>query len=69
MWQHIISFNSDQNSCILVSCDNTYIMESKRELVFFYCFVHPIPLSFAINITCDSSKATKGILVANDACN
>jgi hypothetical protein len=34
MWQHIICLNCDQNSCIVIACDNTYIMESKDELVF-----------------------------------
>jgi hypothetical protein len=43
-----------------------YIMESKDEFVFVDFFVHPIPLSFATNITL--SKATKGILVTNVAC-
>jgi hypothetical protein len=43
-------------------------MESKDELVFVDFFVHPIPLSFTINITCDLSKVTKGILVANVVC-
>jgi hypothetical protein len=47
-WQHIICPNSDQNSCILVTCDNTYTMESKDELVFVDFFVHPIPL-----VVCD----------------
>jgi hypothetical protein len=40
--------NSDENSCILVTCDNTYTMESKDELVFVDFFVHPIPL-----VVCD----------------
>jgi hypothetical protein len=26
--------NCDQNNCMLVTCDNMYIMESKDELVF-----------------------------------
>jgi len=26
------AFNRDQNSCILVACDNTYTMESKDEM-------------------------------------
>jgi hypothetical protein len=63
-----ISLNSDQNSCILVTCDNMCIMESKDELVFVDFFVHLIPLLFASNITCNLSKATNGILVANVAC-
>jgi hypothetical protein len=45
-----------------------YTMESKDELAFVDFFVHPIPLLFATNITCDLSKATKGILVANVGC-
>ncbi len=43
-------------------------MESKDELVFVDFFVHPVPLPFVTNITCNLSKATKGILVANVAC-
>ncbi len=35
--------NCDQNSCILVTCDNTYIMESKDEFVFVDFFFHSIP--------------------------
>jgi hypothetical protein len=46
-----------------------YIMKSKDELVFVGIFVQPIPLLFATNITCDLSKATKEILVANVICN
>jgi hypothetical protein len=42
-------------------------MESKDELVFINFFVHPILLSFATNITCDLSKAIKGILIATIA--
>ncbi len=61
--------NSDQNSCILVACDNMYTMESKDEVVFVDFFIHSMPLSFATNITCDLSKVTKGILVANVVCN
>ncbi len=40
-------------------------MESKDEHVFVDFFVHPIPISFANNITCDLSKVTKGIIGAN----
>jgi hypothetical protein len=29
---------------LVVACDNTYIMESKDELVVVDFFVHPIPL-------------------------
>jgi len=46
-----------------------YTMESKDELVFVDLFIHLIPLLFVTNITCDLSKATKGILVANVAYN
>ncbi len=62
------ALNSDQNSCILITCDNTYTMESKDEFAFVDIFVHPIPLSFGINITCNLLKVIKGILVANVAC-
>ncbi len=44
MWQHIICLNCDQNSYIVVACDNTYTMELKDELVFVDFFFHPIPL-------------------------
>jgi hypothetical protein len=43
-------------------------MESKDEFAFVDIFVHPIPLSFGINITCNLLKVIKGILVANVAC-
>jgi hypothetical protein len=62
------AFNSDQNNCILVACDNTYTMESKDELTIVDFFIHPLLLSFAINITCNLSKVTKGILVTNVTC-
>ncbi len=62
------AFNSDQNNCILVACDNMYTMESKDEFVFVDFFFHPIPLSFTINIICNLSKATKGILVVIVTC-
>ncbi len=45
-----------------------YTMESKDELVFVNFFVHPILLSFVINITCDLSKVTKRIIIANVVC-
>jgi hypothetical protein len=61
--------NNDQNSCILIACDNTYTMESKDELVFVDFLFIQYPLSFVINITCDLSKATKGIIVTNVICN
>ncbi len=44
MWQHIICFNCDQNSCIVVACDNTYTMKSKNEHVYVDFFFHLIPL-------------------------
>ncbi len=53
MWQHIICVNCDKNSYITVACDNTYIMESKDELVFVDFFFYPIPFSFATNVSCD----------------
>jgi hypothetical protein len=53
----------------IVACDNTYTMKSNDELVFVDFFVHSIPLLFVINITCNLSNATKGILIANIACN
>jgi hypothetical protein len=43
-------------------------MESKDELIFVKFFVHPIPLLFVTNITCNLSKASDGILVTNVAC-
>jgi hypothetical protein len=46
-----------------------YRMESKDELVFVDFFIHPIPLSFVTNITCDLFKVIKGILVTNVVCN
>jgi hypothetical protein len=42
-----------------------YTMESKDENVFVDFFIHSIPLSFVTNITCNLSKVTKGILIAN----
>jgi len=65
----LFAFNCDQNSHILIICDNMYIMESKDDLVFVFFFPIQYPLSFATNITCDLFKATKGILVANVVCN
>jgi hypothetical protein len=62
------ALNSDQNSRILVACDNTYTMESKDELTFVDFFVYPIALSFATNITCDLSNVIKGFLVTNVVC-
>jgi hypothetical protein len=38
------ALNNDQNSHILVACDNTYTMESKDELVLIDFFIDPIPL-------------------------
>jgi hypothetical protein len=42
------AFNCDQNNCILIPCDNMYIMESKDEFVFVEFFFHPIPF-----VVCD----------------
>ncbi len=44
MWQHIICFNCDKKSYIIVTCDNMYTMESKDELVFVDFFFHAIHL-------------------------
>ncbi len=38
------ALDSDKNSCILVACDNMYIMESKNECVFVEFLFHLIPL-------------------------
>ncbi len=40
---NVICFNCDQNSFIVVACDNMYTIESKDELVFVDFFFHPIP--------------------------
>ncbi len=45
------ALNYDQNSCILVTCDNTYIMESKDEFVFVDFFFIQYLLSFTINLS------------------
>ncbi len=37
------AFNCDQNSCILVACDNTYTMELMGDFVFVDLFFHLIP--------------------------
>ncbi len=47
----------------IIACDNTCTMESKDELLFVDFFFIQYPLSFATNITCNLSKATKGKLV------
>jgi hypothetical protein len=45
--------NNDQNSCILIACDNTYTMESKDELIFVDFFVHPsCCLQLISHVTC-----------------
>jgi hypothetical protein len=67
MWQHIICLTCDQNSYIIVACDNMYTMESKDELVFVDFFFQ-YPLSFTTNVTCNLSKATNEILVTNVVC-
>jgi hypothetical protein len=56
------AFNSEQNSCILITCD-MYTMEWTDELIFVDFFFIQYPLSFAPNIVCDLSKASKKILV------
>ncbi len=51
MWQHIICFNCDQNSCILITCVNMYIMESKDEMYLLsFSFIQYL-LSFATNLS------------------
>ncbi len=56
--------NCDQNSCILVTCDNTYTMQSKDEM-YLLIFFHTIPfVIYNQFITCDLSQATKRILIA-----
>ncbi len=45
------ALNYDQNSCILVACDNTYTMESKDEIYLLtFSFIQYL-LSFAINLS------------------
>jgi hypothetical protein len=47
MLKHVAAYHLPStmiiNSYILIACDNTYIMESKDELVFVEFFFHPIP--------------------------
>jgi hypothetical protein len=53
------ALNCDQNSCILVTCDNTYTMESKDEMYLLIFFFIQYLLSFATNLshtTCLSYK-------------
>ncbi len=59
------AFNCDQNSYILIACDNTYTMELYDELIFVDFSFIQYPLSFATNIAYDLSKVIKDILVAN----
>ncbi len=66
MLQHIICLNYEQNSCIVVRCDNMFIMESRDELVFVDLFLSS-NTSFVINVSCDLPKATTNILVTNVA--
>jgi hypothetical protein len=40
--------NSDQNSYILIACDNMYTTKSKDEFIFDDFFIYPIPL-----VVCD----------------
>jgi len=37
------AFNNDQNSRILIACDNMYTTKSKGEFIFDDFFIHPIP--------------------------
>jgi hypothetical protein len=46
-----IALNYDQNSCILVACDNMYTMELKDEFVFVNFFFHPNFLSFVTKLS------------------
>jgi len=55
------TLNRDQNSRILIACDNTYTMESKDEFVFVDFFIHPIPL-----VICDHSLLSWRHLSVND---
>jgi hypothetical protein len=68
MWQDIICLNSNQNSCIIIKCDNMCTMKSKDELIFVNIFFHPIPLVIATNVSCGLSKAIIEILVVNVTC-
>jgi hypothetical protein len=68
MWQHNY-LQLWPNSHILITCDNTYTLESKDEFILVDLFFIQYPLSFAINTTCNLSKAINGILVTNVAYN
>ncbi len=51
------AFNIDQICHILITCDNTYIMKSKDELVFVDFFFHLISLCYLrliLHVTCSS---------------
>jgi len=53
--------NYDQNSYILVTCDNTYTMGSKDEMYLLIFFFIQYPLSFAINLSHETRfKQLKG---------
>jgi hypothetical protein len=52
----------------IVTCGNTYTMESKDEFILVNFFFIQYLLLFVTNVTCDLSKANKGILIANVAC-
>jgi hypothetical protein len=45
------ALNCDQNSCILIACDNTYTMESKDEMYLLIFSFIQYPLSFATNLS------------------
>jgi hypothetical protein len=67
MWQHIICLYYDQNSCIIVACENMYTMESKDEFVFVDFFFDLYNL-FVTNVSCNLSKVINEILVTNVTC-
>jgi hypothetical protein len=45
------AFNCDQNSCILVTCDNTYTMKSKDEMYLLTFSFIQYSLSFATSLS------------------
>jgi len=48
---HDLPSNCDQNSCILVACDNTYTMESKDEMYLLTFSFIQYPLWFATSLS------------------
>ncbi len=51
MWQHMICFQCDQNSYILVACDNMYTMESKDEMYLLTFSFIQYSLSFVTSLS------------------